>query len=111
MAKSTGNLIFVRDLLRSEEPMVLRLAVLSQHYRTQEWAWTDDLVQAARSRIELWRAAPAGVGPLQEVGALLDEDLSVEEILKLLDDRASRGQSVEGAARLLGVDLSPAPEV
>lgn len=109
MSKSTGNLIFVRDLLKREEPMVVRLAVLSQHYRTQEWTWTDDLLAAARSRIKLWRAAPTGPGPQKEVRALLDKDLSVEEILSLLDARARQGKPVEGAAKLLGVGLRPPP--
>ena len=39
--------MFVGDLLKEWEPAVVRLALLSHHYRP-DWEWTDgDLVRAA----------------------------------------------------------------
>ncbi len=37
-SKSLGNLVFVGDIVRSYEPIVLRLALMSHHYRNGfEW--------------------------------------------------------------------------
>jgi L-cysteine:1D-myo-inositol 2-amino-2-deoxy-alpha-D-glucopyranoside ligase len=59
MAKSTGNLVFVHDLLKSCEPAALRLALLAHHYR-QDWAWEARLLDEAVRRLERWRGAAAG---------------------------------------------------
>ena len=49
MSKSRGNLVFV-SRLRGEgvDPMAIRLALLSGHYRTDR-AWTADLLQRGRA--------------------------------------------------------------
>ena len=49
MSKSKGNLVLV-SRLRADgvDPMAIRLALLSQHYRT-EWSWTDDLLAQAQA--------------------------------------------------------------
>ena len=59
MSKSLGNLVFVHDLRRDHEPMAIRLALMSQHYRTP-WPWHDGLLEAAEQRLALWRSAPHG---------------------------------------------------
>ena len=57
MSKSRGNLVFVSKL-RGEgvDPMAIRLALLSGHYRTDR-AWTADLLSAAEERLATWRRA------------------------------------------------------
>ena len=40
MSKSLGNLVFVHELRERHEPMAIRLALMSQHYRTP-WPWHD----------------------------------------------------------------------
>lgn len=105
MSKSTGNLIFVKDLLDSTDPMVLRLAVLSQHYRTQEWGWNNSLLSGAASRLEAWRSAGLGDAVVDEVRAALDNDLDVPTALAAMDAAASSGFGVSVAASLLGVQL------
>ena len=45
MSKSLGNLVFVRDLLKTWDPVAVRLAVLAHHYRS-DWEWHDDLLHA-----------------------------------------------------------------
>ena len=59
MSKSRGNLVFVSKL-RGEgvDPMAIRLALLSGHYRTDR-AWTADLLTAAEERLATWRRAVA----------------------------------------------------
>src|SRR5215469_2803396 len=44
MSKSRGNLVFVSDLLAAgADPMAIRLAIISHHYRS-DWDWTADLM-------------------------------------------------------------------
>jgi L-cysteine:1D-myo-inositol 2-amino-2-deoxy-alpha-D-glucopyranoside ligase len=57
MSKSRGNLVFV-SRLRGDgvDPMAIRLALLSGHYRTDR-AWTTDLLRTAEARLDTWRRA------------------------------------------------------
>ncbi len=59
MSKSRGNLVFVSKL-RGEgvDPMAIRLALLSGHYRTDR-AWTSALLHEAQERLDTWRRAVA----------------------------------------------------
>ena len=57
MSKSKGNLVFVSKLRElGVDPMVIRLALLAHHYRS-DWEWTDADLQGAQTRLGLWRAA------------------------------------------------------
>jgi L-cysteine:1D-myo-inositol 2-amino-2-deoxy-alpha-D-glucopyranoside ligase len=59
MSKSRGNLVFVSKLRGSGvDPMAIRLALLSGHYRTDR-AWTADLLSEAEARLATWRRAVA----------------------------------------------------
>src|SRR5436305_6791594 len=40
MSKSLGNLVFVSELVKEWDPMVVRLAILDHSYR-QDWSWHD----------------------------------------------------------------------
>jgi L-cysteine:1D-myo-inositol 2-amino-2-deoxy-alpha-D-glucopyranoside ligase len=135
MSKSLGNLVFVRDLLKTWEPAVIRLAVLAHHYRS-DWDWHEGLLPDAADRLALWRkhagaaeqseglsnrgepgepgepgAGQGGGGVLDEVRAALDDDLSTPGALAAIDAAASdtTGESSRGqlveAAALLGVQL------
>lgn len=107
MSKSTGNLVFVRDLLNEHEPMVVRLAVLSQHYRSTEWSWTTELLEEATARLEKWRSSSGGLGhdPIDEVRAHLDNDLNVPAAVAVLDAASNANIDVTAGAALLGVTL------
>ncbi|MGH9045114.1 MAG: cysteine--tRNA ligase [Acidimicrobiales bacterium] len=106
MSKSLGNLVFVSDLLKEFEPMVIRLALLSHHYRA-DWEWKHEDLTEARERIALWRRAPQGDGSqaLEAVRQCLDEDLDAPSALARLDALVQRGRSVRTASELLGVSL------
>lgn len=105
MSKSGENLIFVKDLLEQYDPMAVRLAVLSQHYRSTEWAWADSLLTEATSRLDQWRAAGSGVGPLETVRAALDDDLDVPAAVAAIDTAVAAGQGSSESAALLGVTI------
>jgi L-cysteine:1D-myo-inositol 2-amino-2-deoxy-alpha-D-glucopyranoside ligase len=109
MSKSLGNLIIVGDLLREHEPAVLRLALLSQHYRSS-WEWTDELLEVATDRLARWRAAPAGDGEAALAAARerLDDDLDAPGALRAIDAASATGGTTTAAA-LLGVTLEAAP--
>jgi len=111
MSKSTGNLVFVRDLLADREGPTIRLAVLSQHYRASAWEWTDSLLDEADERLSRWRKVTAkntsgSVDVVAAVRAALDDDLNVPAALIAIDEGAEADVDVAPAARLLGVELS-----
>ncbi len=57
MSKSKGNLVFVSKLLANQvDPMVIRWALLSDHYQSDR-QWSDDLLRKAESEVELLRTA------------------------------------------------------
>ena len=105
MSKSLGNLVFVSDLLKDHDPAAVRLAVLGHHYR-DSWEWRPAVMDEAAERLERWRAAAGGEGPLGEVRAALDDDLDTPAALACVDAAAGRGEGVTAAAMLLGVDLA-----
>ncbi len=108
MSKSSGNLVFVADLLVEHEPMAIRLALLAHHYR-RAWTWRPDVLDAAAARLNLWRGSP-GAGEstevLEAVRRRLDEDLDTPAALARIDTAAARGANVREAAGLLGVSLA-----
>ncbi len=109
MSKSIGNLVFVGDLLKNWDPMVVRLALLAHHYRS-DWEWDDAQLQPAAERLERWSHAPRGATSgegrsLAAVRARLDDDLDVPGALEELDELAAAGTSVDAGAALLGISL------
>jgi L-cysteine:1D-myo-inositol 2-amino-2-deoxy-alpha-D-glucopyranoside ligase len=59
MSKSLGNLVFVNRLLaEGVDPMAIRMALLTHHYRS-DWEWTDAALADADARLIRWRAALA----------------------------------------------------
>ena len=113
MSKSRGNLVFV-SRLRGDgvDPMAIRLALLSGHYRTDR-AWTAELLSAAEERLATWRRAVA-----REAGApaaplltglreRLSDDLDSPGAIALMDDWAARtlagdADAEEEAPRVVG---------
>jgi L-cysteine:1D-myo-inositol 2-amino-2-deoxy-alpha-D-glucopyranoside ligase len=57
MSKSLGNLVFVSRLVADGvDPMAIRLATMSHHYR-EDWDWTAAGLAVAQDRLAHWRAA------------------------------------------------------
>jgi L-cysteine:1D-myo-inositol 2-amino-2-deoxy-alpha-D-glucopyranoside ligase len=57
MSKSKGNLVFVSKLLEEGiDPLVIRWALLKEHYQTDR-EWSKDLLMQASAEVELVRSA------------------------------------------------------
>ncbi|MFG3577436.1 cysteine--1-D-myo-inosityl 2-amino-2-deoxy-alpha-D-glucopyranoside ligase [Micromonospora chersina] len=102
MSKSKGNLVFVSRLRADQvDPMAVRLALLSGHYRSDR-SWTDELLVAAQERLARWRraaavpAGPSGEELLAGVRARLADDLDTPGALAVVDDWV--GQALAGVA-------------
>ncbi|MPZ65701.1 MAG: cysteine--tRNA ligase [Pseudonocardiaceae bacterium] len=98
MAKSTGNLVLVSDLLRDHQPAAVRLLLLDRSWR-RPWELHDADVANAAARLErLYGAAgTAAASPVAVeavTGALVD-DLDVPRALDLAEEAGG------DAARLL----------
>jgi len=97
MSKSLGNVLLVHDLLKEAPGEVIRLALLSAHYR-QPLDWTGDVLPEARRKLDrLYGAlrdvpdqalkvddAPADPGFI----AALDDDLNTPKALAVLFELA-----------------------
>ncbi|MEU1687631.1 cysteine--1-D-myo-inosityl 2-amino-2-deoxy-alpha-D-glucopyranoside ligase [Micromonospora sp. NPDC005707] len=113
MSKSRGNLVFVSRLRADRvDPMAVRLALLSGHYRSDR-SWTDELLAEAQERLARWRrAAAAPAGPsgdelLAGVRARLADDLDTPGALALVDawvEQALAGVADDAGAPKLFAD-------
>jgi L-cysteine:1D-myo-inositol 2-amino-2-deoxy-alpha-D-glucopyranoside ligase len=95
MSKSRGNLVFVSKL-RGEgvDPMAIRLALLSGHYRTDR-EWSPELLRTAEERLATWRRAvalDAGAPAAPVLAGLrerLADDLDSPGAISLVDEWAA----------------------
>lgn len=100
MSKSKGNLVFVSKLIQAgTDPMVIRFALMSQHYRVDRM-WTDELLLRATQRVNQIRKALASgvVAPtesvIEQIVIALSDDLDTSSALAALDEWAS--QTLDG---------------
>lgn len=102
MSKSKGNLELVSRLVANgADPMAVRLALLSHHWR-QDWEWTPDQLTRATERLAQWREA-AGLDQTLDVTALvtavrtaLRTDLDAPGAIAAIDAWVGASLSVEG---------------
>ena len=90
MSKSLGNVVLVRDLLDTAPGEVVRLALLSAHYR-QPLDWSDETVDAARRMLDRLYGAVRGIQvpdtlqqdaePPAELVAALEDDLNTPKAM------------------------------
>ena len=104
VAKSTGNLVFVMDLLQRWKPQVVRLHLLN---RTWHEAWDfdeDDLARAESTLESLWSATGRAGGSehasTAAIEALLD-DLDVPRALAIALDEG--GEAARTVAKVLAL--------
>jgi len=134
MSKSLGNLVLVRDLLAEHEPDMVRLYLLSHHWRTA-WEWSSERFAACRAWCDALHAAmrrasgngrpidASGFGP--RATAALDDDLDAPAALGVLlsladaildapanaDVREAQAVLEAVGHRVLGLWLRPLAEV
>ncbi len=82
MSKSLGNFFTVRDISKKYDLQVLRLFMLSAHYRSP-LNFSDDLMEAAKASLERIRTAAEHLQDLSENGQ--DGEIREEEA-KLLEE-------------------------
>ena len=124
MSKSLGNLVFVSELLKHNDPQAIRLALMGHHYR-DDWEWFDDDIHEGQERFDRIRQALASArGPdptptLATVRAALDDDLDVITARDAIDalaqgilaGKAGHPGAADGlrqVAELVGIDCSSA---
>jgi cysteinyl-tRNA synthetase len=113
MSKSLGNFFTVREVLQRYQPEVVRLFILSSHYRGPLNYSDENLEHAKSSRTRLYtalRGLPVVEAPVQEswearFGRAMDDDFNTPEALAVLFDLARevnrlRAEDVAAAARL-----------
>ena len=127
MSKSLGNVILLDDLLKDHNSSVIRLALLSAHYR-QPLNWTDQTIVHAKN---LYKKLVSAVGPTSErlfsseeettnmsfsqcaeIRNILSDDLNTPEVINYLsrlsktarnnpDDKLKLSQSM----KFIGLDM------
>ena len=123
MAKSTGNVVLLQDVIdRGHDPLALRLAFLEHHYR-QQLNLTWEVIEAADKTVKRWRSkvadwaespsAPMDAATVDAVDAAFDDDLDTPRAVQALR-RLERDESVAPRSRfetfahldaLLGLEL------
>jgi cysteinyl-tRNA synthetase len=105
MSKSLGNLVYVRELLKTHSADAIRLSLLCHHYR-QQWEFFDGDMTAARELAGMLRDAaqsamthgqPLDATPYKErFLAAMDNDLDTAAAVTALRDLSSEITSSSG---------------
>jgi len=99
MSKSLGNILYIRDLLENYDGEVLRLALLSGHYR-QPLNFTEDTLSQSKSNLKrLYRSLELvsnieidrkNISPPDEVVSSLCNDLNTSEAFAAINEIAKK---------------------
>jgi cysteinyl-tRNA synthetase len=120
MAKSLGNFVTIRDLLKDWPGETVRLAMLQTHYR-QPLNWTTNGMREAQRTLDLWYELTGDAAPglicADVVGAVADDLNSPKAVTSLheLRGEAAKGSkaaagSLKASAQLLGLLQETASE-
>ena len=121
MSKSLGNFILMKDLLDEYDGEVIRLAILSSHYR-QPLIWNNDLLnQSIKTLGKLYSSIapydleidPDDCSPDEEVLSALYDDLntpkalakifSISKLISKSENKIELVKSLIGSANLIGL--------
>jgi L-cysteine:1D-myo-inositol 2-amino-2-deoxy-alpha-D-glucopyranoside ligase len=104
MAKSTGNLVYLRDLYEDWEPAAVRLMLVDRPWG-EPWDYESALLDASAERLDALRGAASVAGGRDastgEVARLMVEGQESSAALDLAI--AEKGESARLASRLLGL--------
>jgi cysteinyl-tRNA synthetase len=98
MSKSLGNMLLIRDQLASHPGEVIRLGLLSAHYR-QPLDWSPQLVSDARRRVDRMYGALRDAGI--EGAATEPPDEPPARVIEALEDDLNTPQALAELARLV----------
>ncbi len=90
MSKSLGNVVLVSDILQSVNPNVIRIALMSAHYR-QPLNWTEDTVKNSEA---IYNRIMSSLEP--ESSETTEKD---EEFIKLLSDDLNTPNAIQYLVR------------
>ena len=91
MSKSLGNIILVRDLVQDHHGEVIRLALLSSHYR-QGLDWNEKIIHQAKKLLNKMYAI---LDDLKSINIAKSDSSNNEDISMLLDDLNTPGLIAE----------------
>ncbi len=100
MSKSLGNVVLVHDLIKSTPGEVIRLALLSAHYR-QPLDWSADTIASARRMLDRLYGAVRGIAVPDDVRAAAEPP---DALLAALEDDINTPKALSklfGLARAL----------
>jgi cysteinyl-tRNA synthetase len=116
MAKSTGNLVLVGDLLKEHSAAAVRLLILDRRW-DQDWDFSPAALDAAAARLERLQAAAgrpdhgavsggtpggaSGAAAVAATRAALASDLDVPAALRIAESEG--GQAARSLGALLGL--------
>jgi cysteinyl-tRNA synthetase len=104
MAKSTGNLVLVSDLLAHYPAAALRLLILNRAW-AETWDWVPSDLDSAAQRLEALQSAAgrpdSGGAAVDAVRAALADDLDVPSAVAIAEE--SGGQAARVLGTLLGL--------
>jgi L-cysteine:1D-myo-inositol 2-amino-2-deoxy-alpha-D-glucopyranoside ligase len=91
MSKSKGNLVFVSRLVASgTDPMAIRWALMSDHYRTDRM-WSDSLLHQAETQLKFLKSAlnsdqcASTSSVIDEVVKAISDDLDTQKVISILN--------------------------
>ena len=93
MSKSAGNFFTVRDIIKKYDPQVLRMFMLSAHYRSP-LNFSDDLMEAAKAGYERIVTCVSNLNFMLEKERAVDMTAQEQELLKQAQDMRARFESV-----------------
>jgi cysteinyl-tRNA synthetase len=121
MSKSLGNFILIKDLLEKYDGEVIRLAILSSHYR-QPLIWNNDLLNQSTKTLEKLYSSITPYDleinredckPHEEVLSALYDDLntpkalakifSISKLISKSENKTELVKSLIGSANLIGL--------
>ena len=93
MSKSAGNFFTVLDIIKRYDPQVLRMFMLSAHYRSP-LNFSDDLMEAAKAGYERIVTCVSNLNFMLEKDRAADMTAQEQELLKQALDMRGRFESV-----------------
>ncbi|MFE8071564.1 cysteine--tRNA ligase [Marinobacteraceae bacterium S3BR75-40.1] len=115
MSKSLGNFFTIREVLETHDPEVVRLFLVSSHYRSQI-DYSEDSLEQAKASLDKFYHALRGIEPVEngsshyddEFEAAMADDFNTAEATTVLHavangiNRAKRSGAMEEARALAG---------
>jgi cysteinyl-tRNA synthetase len=101
MSKSVGNVLLLRDLLAEHPGEVIRLGLLTAHYR-QPLDWTEQLLAESRRRLDRLYGALRDAG-IEGAGEAPDATLVPAELRAALEDDLNTPEALAQLAELVRV--------